>query len=333
MVWSRLNQVSWAYAVMTLLEIVVFSNLIEAASFTAKGPVLKLRVAYAAPIGVMAPLWMAAESGAFRAEGLEVEMVFIEPGATMAALIAKEVDAVEQSAPAMIPAVLAGADVTMIAGLVNKMIFSFHAQKEIKSAAQLRGKIIGTDRVGTAQDYGTRVSLSLMGFKPESGLQLLRIGNTAVLWVALQSGQIQGAALTPPPSFKADAAGYTRLVNTYDLPYQNIGVVVRKSDVEPRAEMWARFLRSLKDGIQRWYDDPKLAKEVLTKYTREKDPEMLQKTHDFFTKQAGFTRELALTDQGLQQILTFLGSTVLPGAKDATPTQFYDTRVLQRLGK
>jgi len=60
----------------------------------------------------------------------------------------------------MIPAALAGGDVTMIAGLVNKMIFSFHAQKEIKSAAQLRGKIIGTDRVGTAQDYGTRVSLS-----------------------------------------------------------------------------------------------------------------------------------------------------------------------------
>jgi ABC-type nitrate/sulfonate/bicarbonate transport system substrate-binding protein len=333
MIWSRLNQVTWAYAVVTLLAIVISSNFTEAASFTAKGPVLKLRVAYAAPIGVMAPLWMAAESGAFRAEGLEVEMVFIEPAATMAALIAKEVDAVEQSAPAMIPAALAGGDVTMIAGLVNKMIFSFHAQKEIKSAAQLRGKIIGTDRVGTAQDYGTRVSLSRMGFKPESGLQLLRIGNTAVLWVALQSGQIQGAALTPPPSFKADAAGYTRLVNTYDLPYQNIGVVVRKSDVEPRAEMWARFLRSLKDGIQRWYDDPQLAKEVLTKYTREKDPEMLQKTYDFFTKQAGFTRELALTDEGLQQILTFLGSTVLPGAKDATPTQFYDTRVLQRLGK
>jgi ABC-type nitrate/sulfonate/bicarbonate transport system substrate-binding protein len=281
----------------------------------------------------MAPLWMAGQSGAFRAEGLEVEMVFVEASATMAALIAKEVDAVEQSAPAMIPAALAGADVTMIAGLLNRMIFSFHAQKEIKSAAQLRGKILGTDRLGTAQDYGTRVSLSLMGFRPESGLQLLRIGNTALLWLALQSGQIQGAALTPPPSFKADAAGYTRLVNTYDLPYQNIGVVVRKSDVEPRAEMWARFLRSLKDGIQRWYDDPKLAKEVLTKYTKEKDPEMLQKTYDFFTKQAGFTRELALTDQGLQQILTFLGSTVLPGAKDAPPTQFYDTRVLQRLGK
>ena len=97
--------------------------------------------------------------------------------------------------------------------------------------------------------------------------------------------------------------------------------------------MWIKFLRSLKEGIRRWYDDPKLAKDVLSKYTKEKDPEMLQETHDFFTQQAGFTKDLALTDQGLQQILTFLGSTVLPGAKDALPTQFYDTRVLQRLGQ
>ena len=331
MVWNHLNRVCWTYGVALLLTIVVASSLTAAATAPAKRPVLKLRVAYAAPIGVMSPLWMAAESGAFRAQGLEVEMVFVEPSATMAALIAKEIDAIEQSAPAMIPAALAGGDVTMIAGLLNRMIFSFHAQKDIKSAAQLRNKIIGTDRLGTAQDYGTRMSFSLMGLKSESGFQLLRIGNTAVLWVALQSGQIQAAALTPPQSFKADAAGYTRLVNTYDLPYQNIGVVVRKSDVEPRAETWLKFLRSLKEGIQRWYDDPKLAKEVLTKYTKEKDPEMLQKTYDFFTKQAGFTKGLALSDQGLQQILTFLGSTVLPGAKDAVPAQFYDTRILQRL--
>lgn len=334
MIQSQLNLLRWVWAVAALLAISIFSHLTEAATPAAKAA-FKLRVAYVAPIGVMAPLWMAGESGAFKAEGLEVEMVYIQARSAVTALIAKEVDAVEISAPAMIPAALAGGEVTMIAGLLNKMIFSFHAQKEIKSAEQLRGRVVGTDRVGTPSDYGARVSLSLMGFKPNSDVQLLRIGSSAILWPALQSGQgqIAGAALTPPQSFKADAAGYTRLVNTYDLPYQNIGVVVRKSDVEARAEMWARFLRSLKEGIQRWYDDPKLAKDVLTKYTRETEPEMLQKTYDFFSKQAGFNKELTTTDQGIQQILTFLGSTTLPGAKGASPAQFYDKRILDRMRK
>ena len=87
------------------------------------------------------------------------------------------------------------------------------------------------------------------------------------------------------------------------------------------------------EGIHRWYDDPKLAKEALTKYTKERDPEMLQKTYDFFTRQAGFNKELIPTDQGIQQILTFVGSTTLPAAKDAPPPRFYDPRILERLKK
>jgi hypothetical protein len=76
-----------------------------------------------------------------------------------------------------------------------------------------------------------------------------------------------------------------------------------------------------------------LAREVLTKYTKEKDPDKLQKTYEFFSKQAGFSDDLQITDQGTQQILNFLGSTILPGAKGTSPKQFYDTRILDKLGK
>ena len=87
------------------------------------------------------------------------------------------------------------------------------------------------------------------------------------------------------------------------------------------------------EGIHHRYDDPKLAREILTKYTKEGDSEMLQKTYDFFTRKAGFSKELVPTDEGIQQILTFLGSTVLPSAKDTAPRQFYDMRVLDKLRK
>ena len=89
----------------------------------------------------------------------------------------------------------------------------------------------------------------------------------------------------------------------------------------------------IKEGIHHWYDDPKLAREILTKYTKERDPEMLQKTYEFFTKRVGVNKELTLMDQGIQQILTFLASTVLPTAAGAAPKQFYDTRILERLGR
>ena len=53
---------------------------------------------------------------------------------------------------------------------------------------------------------------------------------------------------------------------------------------------------------------------------------MLEKTYEFFTKQAGFNRDLTFTDRGFEQILKFLGATVLPAAKDAPVTQFYDKK-------
>jgi len=178
------------------------------------------------------------------------------------------------------------------------------------------------------------MALSLLGLKPEADFSsVLRIGGTNFLWPSLLAGQIAAAPLTPPQSFTADALGFTRLVNTYHLPYQNIGIVVRKSEVEAKAEGWLRLLRAMREGIKRWYDDPKLAREVLTKYTKEKDPDKLQKTYEFFSKQAGFSDDLQITDQGTQQILNFLGSTILPGAKGTSPKQFYDTRILEKLGK
>src|SRR4029077_5418980 len=116
----------------------------------------KLRTAYVSPIGGMAPVWMAAASSAFQTEGLDVELVYIQSSAVIAALVAGEVDVVQISAPAIVPVVLAGGNITMIAGLLNRMIFSFHAQMEFKSAEQLRGKIVGADRIGSPNDYGVR---------------------------------------------------------------------------------------------------------------------------------------------------------------------------------
>ena len=293
----------------------------------------KLRTAYVSPIGAMAPVWMAAASSAFQTEGLDVELVYIQSSAAIAALVAGEVDAVQISAPAIVPVVLAGGNITMIAGLLNKMIFSFHAQKEFKSAEQLRGKMVGADRIGSPNDYGVRTALTKLGLKPESDVQLLRLGGSAIQWSALQSKQIAASALTPPVSFKADAQGFTRLAETYDLPYQNIGLVIRKSEVEKKAEIWLRLLRAVQRGVSAWYDNPQLSKSVLAKYTKDNDPVMLDKTYEFFTKQAGFNRDLTFTDRGFEQILRFFGSTVLPAAKDASPNQFYDTRIIDKLKK
>ncbi|MEK7378286.1 MAG: ABC transporter substrate-binding protein, partial [Candidatus Binatota bacterium] len=212
-----------------------------------------IRIAYVSPVTTMAPIWIATEIGAYQREGLDAKIVYIDARIAVAALVAGEVDAVVISAPSVIPAVLSGANIAFIAGLHNKMIFSFHAQPDIKSPAELRGKIVGTNRPGTPADYGNRVALAKMGLKP-SDVQLMPLGSSGVMWQALQTRQVAGVTLAPPYSFSADAAGFSRLVDTYDKPYQNTGVVVRRDRIHSFADTWLRLLRALRQANLRWYE-------------------------------------------------------------------------------
>ena len=291
-----------------------------------------IRIAYVSPVTTMAPIWIATEIGAYQREGLDARIVYIDARIAVAALVAGEVDAVVISAPSVIPPVLSGANIAFIAGLHNKMIFSFHAQPDIQSPALLRGKIVGTNRPGTPADYGNRVALAKMGLKP-TDVQLMALGSSGVLWQALQSRQVAGVTLAPPYSFRADATKFSRLVDTYDKPYQNTGVVVRRDRIHSLADTWLRLLRALRQANLRWYEDPKLAMFVLTKYTQQSDPDVLQKTYDFETYPPGFTKDLKVSDAGLQGILDFLAATVRPEAGKAAPKEFYDTTILERLEK
>jgi ABC-type nitrate/sulfonate/bicarbonate transport system substrate-binding protein len=289
-----------------------------------------IRIAFVSPVTTMAPIWIATEIGAYQHEGLDARIVYIDAKIAIAALVAGEVDTVVISAPSVIPPVLSGANIAFIAGLHNKMIFSFHAQPDIRTPAELRGKIVGTNRPGTPADYGNRVALSKMGLKP-TDVQLMPLGSSGVMWQALQTRQVAGVTLAPPYSFRADAEKFSRLVDTYDKPYQNTGVVVRRDRIHPLADTWLRLLRALRQANLRWYEDPKMAMFVLKKYTQQSDPDVLQKTYAFETNPPGFTKDLKVSESGLQGILDFLASTVRPDAAKATPKDFYDSTILDRL--
>lgn len=291
-----------------------------------------IRIAFVSPVTTMAPIWIATEIGAYQREGLDAKIIYIDARIAVAALVAGEVDAVVISAPSVIPPVLSGANIAFIAGLHNKMIFSFHAQPDIRSPAELRGKIVGSNRPGTPADYGNRVALAKMGLKP-TDVQLMPLGSSGIMWQALQTRQVAGVTLAPPYSFRADAEKFSRLVDTYDKPYQNTGVVVRRDRIHSMADIWLRLLRALRQANLRWYEDPKLAMFVLKKYTQQSDPDVLQKTYDFEINPPGFTKDLKVSDAGLQGILDFLAATIRPEAGKATPKEFYDTTILDRLEK
>jgi NitT/TauT family transport system substrate-binding protein len=287
-----------------------------------------LRIAYLLTSGTMASLWMAKEIGGFAKEGLDVEVISMSSSLALPALIANEVDVIQVSAVPVITASLRGFDLVFVAGLLNTMIWDLYGRPELKSAEQLKGKIIGTERPGSPVAYGTLVALRKLGLTPKD-VQLRPFGGTIQIAAALQAGQISAGAAAPPVSFRLERAGFHSMATTLDQPYQNVGVVVRRGRMDELAGRLVPLLRSIRAGIDRYYNDKAFTMKVIAKYTRETDPDFVGRTYEFFSK-AAFRRDLTISEPGIQGILDFLSDTV-PEAKKATPAQFFDDRFVRQL--
>ena len=257
-----------------------------------------------------------------------VEMISMSSILALPALIANEVDVIQISAVPLINASLRGFDVVFVAGMLNTMIWDLYARAEIKSAEQLKGKIVGTERPGSPVAYGTLVALRKLGLTAKD-VQLRILGGSEQITAALLTGQIVAGAAAPPVRFQLDRAGFHSMATTLDQPYQNVGVVMRRGRMDELAGRLVPLLRSVRAGIDRYYSDKAFTMKVIAKYTKEKDPDIIDRTYEFY-RRAGFRRELMISEPGVQGILDFLSETV-PEAKKAVPAQFFDDRFVRQL--
>jgi NitT/TauT family transport system substrate-binding protein len=274
---------------------------------------------------------MAKAAGGFEKYGVSVDMQFIEGSAAIPAMIANDTD-VQENAPAnFIPADVNGhQDLVLIAAALNHPALALYAAPEVASAEQLKGKVVGADKPGTAIDYLARLSLSQLGLKPED-VQLRAIGQSLEISTAMLSGQVQAGIVSPPQSFQLESRGFHLLQDIFGQPYQSVALVARRSRLDELAPALRPLLAAVRDGILAWNSQPELAMNVLDQYTQTGDPQILRKTYEFFTKMAPFEPSLQPTIPGIKAIVDFLGATTLPAAAQFTPEQFVDTRFLAQL--
>lgn len=319
---------SLALGIRFLLALTLLLAPASAHAQSAPRPSRPLRIAYLSTTVTMASVWMAKDMGAFAKEGLDAEVLSMTSSSAIPALIANEIDVLQVSAAPVLTAALRGIDVVFIAGLLNTMIWDFYARPEIKNIEQLKGKIIGTDRPATPVAYGTLVALKKMGLTPKD-VQLRPLGSSPQIVAAFYAGQIAGGVGSPPASFLLERAGFHSLVSLLDVPYQNVGLVVRRGRMDDLGPRLVLLLRAVRAGIERYYADKPFAMKVIAKYNKETDHEVLDRSYEFY-KKAGFRRELVTSEPGLQGILDFLSESI-PEAKTAKPAQFFDDRFVRQV--
>ena len=134
----------------------------------------RLTLGWSAIAGSQAPFWITKEAGLFEKNGLDVTMIYVDGGSKATqALMSGDVPIAQVGGNAPVVARLRGADVTLIAGLLNVLAYSMIVSPEIKKPEDLRGKKLSVSRFGSNSDYATRKILLKWGLKPDVDVAVL----------------------------------------------------------------------------------------------------------------------------------------------------------------
>ena len=302
------------------------------ATVAAERPVQKINVAYSSISGNMAPLWVTQDKGFFRKYGLEVQSVLIESGTTTAqALVAGDISFASVAGPAIIQSNLRGADVVMIAGLVNTLTFQLYTEKGITRPDQFKGKSVGVTRFGSATDFAIRYALDKYGLDANKDVAVLQLGNVPALLAAMEAGKIQGAMLSAPTSIRARRMGFPMLADMQmlGLEYQHTSIATSRALIKSKPDLARDFMRAMIEGIHYAKTHRKETMDVLSKYLRTDDKDVLEDTYESIVLTLVPEKPYP-TQKGIQIILREFGAKD-PAARSARPEQFVDTSVMKEL--
>ena len=299
---------------------------------TSIGAADKLRIGYGAPSVTMAPLWIAQEGKVFARNGLDIEVLYLESALVQRALIAGEISFGEMTGALLSAPRLQGADVTMVLGFVDRLLFRLVARADIKTAADLKGKRIGTSRFGAALDRAARLVLPKLGVNPDKDVIFVQIGSEATLLTALLGKSVDATLLQPPRFKKAVDAGMTVLANLEEMniPFQHTGLVTTHRFIAKNPDVSRRVVKSFVDGIHLMRTNPEVAKKAINRHMRLNDERELEETYQLLKRVA-----LIKPYPSLEGIKTILNDLIdqIPAAKTADPKDFVDTQFLQELDK
>lgn len=313
---------------MPLCLVLVLSILLVPAFSPASAQELKkIKHAYIAEPGYYWDVFEAQELGFFKAEGIEVESTrFDTTSQGVAALVTGAVHFGSVTPDvAMLATIKGQGDVVIVSNEVRIPTWDFMVQPEIKSYADLKGKVIGVSQLQSASTLNLRQLLRKHGLKDDD-YTILQVGGTSKRYAALQSKQIAGALITEPVNFEAMDAGYRMLGGVYEASaVPSVVIAVTRSWAKANEKILVGLLRALYRA-QDWFNNAankKAAVDLMVRLSKAK-PGSVEKTYDKYTKELKVYNRGEITPQVIKETLEDMAAIGAISKPVPSPEQFLD---------
>jgi NitT/TauT family transport system substrate-binding protein len=288
-----------------------------------------LRANYSGISGGFAPVWIAADKGLFTKYGLNIDLRFIAPATATQGLLAKSLDIVNPGGE-IIEAALNGEPVVYMVGVLNRAVMSVYAKPEVRSLADLKGKMLAVTLPGATTDFVARVLLQQGGLAPGKDVKIIYLKGMAEILAAISQGNADAGIFSSPTTLKARHAGLKELINVTEknIPMIHAAFASTKEYLKAYPDNVRRFLQGYLEGIKVARADAELAKQVIGKYTKTTNVEDLEDSYRTFLP--AWERFPVVPSASVQTMLNFATH---PGAKTAKAERFIDNSALLELEK
>jgi NitT/TauT family transport system substrate-binding protein len=290
---------------------------------------IPFKAGIADPVNTVLAWWTAQAAGFYADQGLKVEILNMSGGSRGAEeLQAGHLDAMHVGLSSVVKLNRAGGDLRLIGSLSNVIRFTFFSAAGVKTAADLKGGVVGVSTFGSESDSTVTLALQRLGLA-RNDVTLKEYGGGPRRLAAVKSGEIKATTLNEPFSSLAREQGVNPMVDLVpeQIAWLFSGITVRRDSLTTiRRDALMRFLKATIEGNYLALSDETRAKDILSKELKITDPRIIDISYNDFKQQSppdlepsrlGAENILAQFPGGSRQVDDYVDNGILDDLKKA----------------
>ncbi len=196
------------------------------------------------------PTIIAEKKGLYGKYGLRSEHVIISLAVAINALGTGDLDCVVSVAQG-VSAALRGFPVKLVMMTEDKLDFFIMTKPDIRSVADLKGKVVGISYPGSTTHLVAESILRHFNLEPGRDVSLLPTGDNQARLVALETGRVAATIATPPYNVLAPARGLKVLLWARDyVAIPQNGLIVTDKKIQQSPDQVKRMIKGTIEALQ-----------------------------------------------------------------------------------
>jgi NitT/TauT family transport system substrate-binding protein len=254
----------------------------------------KVRISYSSRSNSITPFYLAAQKGFFAEQGMDVELIQVNPRLGATAVLNGDID-FTTTFGSTLRGIISGFPIKFVAVSVRKSEHFLVARPEMKELKDLKGKRLAVSTLFGTDQRAAEEMLRAKGF-PLGFVKPIALGDAPIRAQALRSGIVESASLSSPFDLTLKAEGYPVLADPQDIEFAlpTSGIAVSNRLLQQNPQLVKRAVRVLMRAHRYVFDNKKEVVPVMMRYL-EQPREIAERSYDLLA--ISLSRNGEITDQ------------------------------------